>query len=643
MASCPSKASASPKQDRSAGGSESFDSVAKRLLTQADPVSQVDMSAAANGQSASVTSELVTPASDLAQASQSTKPFAHQELGRGNADAELNGQAETVAEFDSQRDAVLLSGYPLVTQPIDTGNHSPSAVDLDATQASIDVNASTDAASSDVGTAVGTVETDAAANNTPVDDDFPSAVAEEGIDSVTDGPVTDGPVASLAAGSEASFDSPRHGVADAEGPRSAEHDASASEVFDSADVANDVPQNAAELPGVVAASNEQERAAANVADPLAIDAARNRSVDPTGQASTSAAATESTTGAVETPIAATDPTFGKTADGLTGESAEGADAMQATGASDHALPVIEGDVVVDQAAMTDAVDQDASASRSTEQVNDVPPQTAATSAAEVAGETASDSAQTHAPAVNAAKQATEMIDDAADPVEFDDSGDRSTDSILQDSLPIESGGAAEFGDRQSRRGSPFEPIVSAELADSNPLTNESPAIVPMDGPIDVGMDAVVDQEIFDTLSLEEFIQSSPASPEAVKKTAEVIHEAMRTSLQLDGQTVRLEVHPAELGTLKIHVTQTDQAIETQIIATEYVTSELLLSHRDQLMDALADAGFEASDVNISYQEQSSGESEGQQRPSDHRYQSKSQTQSIVSRESVSGGGVNIVA
>uniref|UniRef100_UPI0035657DA2 hypothetical protein n=1 Tax=Stieleria sp. TaxID=2795976 RepID=UPI0035657DA2 len=80
------------------------------------------------------------------------------------------------------------------------------------------------------------------------------------------------------------------------------------------------------------------------------------------------------------------------------------------------------------------------------------------------------------------------------------------------------------------------------------------------------------------------------------------------------------------------------------IATEFVTSELLTSHRDQLMEALSDLGFETSDVNISYDDQSSTESDGRQPTAEHRYQSKPETtQTQGSRASVSGGGVNIVA
>ncbi|WP_233903439.1 flagellar hook-length control protein FliK [Stieleria maiorica] len=657
MAPCPSKVSATPKQDRSAAGSESFDAVAKRLLMQEDPVTQVDVSATATGEAASAMSELVTPAAELATSAQPTTQFAHRELGRVVSDADVSVAADTAVDVDSQREAVLLSGYPLVAQPVDTGNLSPDALDLDTTQVNIDSSASADASNSEAGAPDGVVHADTAGDDVLVDDDFPLAVSESDAASVADRGVE-----SLAAASEASSDHARRVDVKAESRRVGEHDESAYGKFDQADAASNVEQNPGELSGAAAetrvgvASSNQERAPVGNLDHSAgdasVDAVVAASVMPVEASDSSDSVglqnQASSSSVLSQPFTAADQGSFATAGVVSGENSdaavEGADGLDAADPSERTQRGADAETAVDQTSLSDAVDQEASASRATEPLIQAPPQqAAAASAAQVAGELASDSSPSNQPALAATRQPLETSDDATDPVEMDDSADSSGDAILQDSIPIESGGAAEFGGQESRRGNPFEPIVSAEFSDSNPLTNESPAIVPMDSPIDVGLDVVADQEIFETLSLEEFIQSSPASPEAVKKTAEVIHEAMRTSLQLDGQTVRLEVHPAELGTLKIHVTQTDQAIETQIIATEYVTSELLLSHRDQLMDALADAGFDASDVNISYQDQSSGESEGQHRPADHRYQSKSQAQSSMSRESVSGGGVNIVA
>ncbi|MCA9137420.1 MAG: flagellar hook-length control protein FliK [Planctomycetales bacterium] len=151
-----------------------------------------------------------------------------------------------------------------------------------------------------------------------------------------------------------------------------------------------------------------------------------------------------------------------------------------------------------------------------------------------------------------------------------------------------------------------------------------------------------DDQVIHSLSLEEFA-GDMSSPAAIKKSGQVIRDAMASSLRLDGRTVEVELHPAELGNLRIQVTQHEHSIEARIVTTEFTTSELLIGQRDMLMDTLSDLGFESSDVHIFHDEQSSGESSKREGSDDFSYQTKTKAAAPVSRESVSVGGVNIVA
>lgn len=150
------------------------------------------------------------------------------------------------------------------------------------------------------------------------------------------------------------------------------------------------------------------------------------------------------------------------------------------------------------------------------------------------------------------------------------------------------------------------------------------------------------ESALEPLTLDAFIEEN-ASPTSLRETAKVVGDAMAMSLREDGQTVEIDLHPAELGKLKIQVTQVDQAIEAQIIATEFVTSELLNGHREQLMETLAELGFETSDVDITYQDQSKAEDEDRHQSAAFTYQSKSSPPAQTSRNVTSGDGINIVA
>ena len=158
----------------------------------------------------------------------------------------------------------------------------------------------------------------------------------------------------------------------------------------------------------------------------------------------------------------------------------------------------------------------------------------------------------------------------------------------------------DWGDRF---GALFHAQATSEF--NAPLNEMSPATVIPYERIESGsgMDPIAEE----TLVLESLMQGD-ATVESLQTTGESLFRAAERSLRADGRSVQLELHPPELGMLKVNVTQVDQRIETHIIATELVTSELLNLHRDQLLQTLSDLGFDSSEVDISH-EQHAGEHE----------------------------------
>ncbi|MEM6472255.1 MAG: flagellar hook-length control protein FliK, partial [Planctomycetota bacterium] len=117
----------------------------------------------------------------------------------------------------------------------------------------------------------------------------------------------------------------------------------------------------------------------------------------------------------------------------------------------------------------------------------------------------------------------------------------------------------------------------------------------------VAADRFAEETIFfeEALAIDELLADSAA--DGLDSAADVLLRAAETSLRQEGRTIQLELSPAELGTLRIQVLQTEHSIETQIVASEAVASELLNAHREQLTAALQSLGFETSDVEISHQ------------------------------------------
>ena len=124
------------------------------------------------------------------------------------------------------------------------------------------------------------------------------------------------------------------------------------------------------------------------------------------------------------------------------------------------------------------------------------------------------------------------------------------------------------------------------------------------------------------------------------------HSALE-SLRNEGKEVQLEIAPKHLGALKVQVRQTGEGLETQIIATERMASELLNGNRGQLAQALQELGYDSVDVDIrhqggqsedAWQDSSSGDLP-QSLPTDSMDQPK---RSLQDRPDESGG-LNIVA
>ncbi len=92
--------------------------------------------------------------------------------------------------------------------------------------------------------------------------------------------------------------------------------------------------------------------------------------------------------------------------------------------------------------------------------------------------------------------------------------------------------------------------------------------------------------------------------EVTKQVVTAMREIVDSSDGSTTRTVSLELHPEELGHLKIHIEQTAEAIATQIIASELISSDLLTNQKDALLEALTDLGFEDASVDISHDERS---------------------------------------
>ncbi|WP_419580946.1 flagellar hook-length control protein FliK [Stieleria magnilauensis] len=645
----------------------------KKLLASDDPDAQAEASAVATANAAASTTEFVVAQATGSDGETSERPDTDWESASLVVDAMPQDDAGDASDVSTQGDAMAIPVDPLLSPHFGLTDGLSSVLRDDANHGDVD--------------AVSTADADAAMEAEVMEAEVLEADAEGFADLGAEGLLVDGtePVNGADASDDDASDTDTD-ASDAELSSDARSDATVFDAVSNADV-QPAETHAAETKTPLddrGNANQRERAEkAHLPDEFASskdDQANSQAgavpsqVDRVGNATAEAGNGERQDDRWESAKLADDAAaiFG-TAEGLQVQAVVGADSVDGVeGLSESSGPV-SGVATLQQAAESPGVAESPESAESNSRVadrfdsevtsnerdraNDVDaaaddtvteqlagqnaqPQIASGLASDSAGETAHE----NAPAMGAIQPVSKESADDSESLDSQDAGELFVDSEVLESVSIDTQSQTELDGQPSSRGDSFDAMVSGEPIDVTPDLSEQPSVVPIESPFNAAAEMVVDQEILETLSLEEFISQSPASPEAVKKSAEVISDAMRSSLQLEGQTVRVEIHPAELGTLKIQVTQSDQAIETQIIATEFVTSELLTSHRDQLMEALSDLGFETSDINISYDDQSSTESDGRQPTAEHRYQSKPETtQTQGSRASVSGGGVNIVA
>ena len=95
-------------------------------------------------------------------------------------------------------------------------------------------------------------------------------------------------------------------------------------------------------------------------------------------------------------------------------------------------------------------------------------------------------------------------------------------------------------------------------------------------------------------------QSILAPPKDVAMQVAAVFTSGLTSLDKEPvQTISLELHPAELGHLKIRVEQTADQLIAHIIASEQASSDLLQQEKSFLLESLAELGFGETSLDIS--------------------------------------------
>lgn len=152
-----------------------------------------------------------------------------------------------------------------------------------------------------------------------------------------------------------------------------------------------------------------------------------------------------------------------------------------------------------------------------------------------------------------------------------------------------------------------------EVNGDPPHSYEPPIDLPADIPTQVNEPTTVNSQLSSSLESISEAQSvySVANQSRGTQATNLFGQVATALLQLveqpSGDSMRsvfIELQPAELGNLKIQVEQMGESIVTQVIASELVSSELLIQHRDVLVETLTDLGFENASVDISHQQTS---------------------------------------
>lgn len=95
---------------------------------------------------------------------------------------------------------------------------------------------------------------------------------------------------------------------------------------------------------------------------------------------------------------------------------------------------------------------------------------------------------------------------------------------------------------------------------------------------------------------------------AITTTTETVAQQTVRALQTDlisfqksaNQSITVEVDPPELGRINIQVEVVADHLAAQIVASEFVSAELLIRQKQHLIDALAEFGFGETTVDISH-------------------------------------------
>ncbi|HMO14856.1 MAG TPA: flagellar hook-length control protein FliK [Pirellulaceae bacterium] len=103
-------------------------------------------------------------------------------------------------------------------------------------------------------------------------------------------------------------------------------------------------------------------------------------------------------------------------------------------------------------------------------------------------------------------------------------------------------------------------------------------------------------------------RSTRSSNEPIAKESvlnQIIDSLVRDSkfaTLISDRSMSLRLHPQELGHLQINVSSIDDNVRVQILATEAVTSDLLIREKAHLVSALREQGIDFPDVDISHRD-----------------------------------------
>jgi len=163
-----------------------------------------------------------------------------------------------------------------------------------------------------------------------------------------------------------------------------------------------------------------------------------------------------------------------------------------------------------------------------------------------------------------------------------------------------------------------------------------------------------------TLSLNESkgVYSNPKLDVSHFKTSSVVDQVIEVfspnflRIAANGtREINIKIYPEELGTLSISVFQVQRELKANIVANEWLTTEILFRDKTFLMDLLKEKGLELADINISHRDSkgdSSSKHQNNHDPLNHRFDSRIHLPSTLtanllgSHLSRSLGGIDLI-